>query len=191
MNSNKKGGIHGQPWYEIKRKGGFWDEEMICLLLCVCPDSLSCILECWPIVNVYFSSIWIFFCLWMYVFWYSNCGKIHIKFTTLTLVKCTVQWQKVHVQCNHHHPPIAGTLYPINTNYPLSLPLGSWWLPFYFVSADLTPLGIPEVMHYVSFCDWLISATPSKVHSCCSLCQNFLPFRRVTLFHWMFTTALK
>ena len=104
------------------------------------------------------------------------------------------------VLCNHHHHPTLELShlpklkpYPLNNN-SLFLPSpSSRQPPFCFLSLyNSATLG--------TLCEWnhtvcvllclayFTSRSVFKVHPCCSMCQNFLPFKGLIIFHGMCTT---
>lgn len=77
---------------------------------------------------------------------FFNCGKIHIKFTILTIFKCAGHWHGVHPHCcgiiTTHQNIVYLTKLKVDTQLILTplfpTPSSPWQPPFYLVSVSVT-----------------------------------------------------
>lgn len=88
--------------------------------------------------------------------------------TKLTLLKCTIKWIFVQYLWNYatvtvgniYHP--KKNLYTYQQSLPWSPPLAPWEPLIYFLYLQNWLFCIGGIIHYVFFCDWVVSIMFSK-----------------------------
>lgn len=124
------------------------------------------------------QDIFPFFSLLLLCF--LTCPKLRI---TLTIVSCTSSLSLKHIQCRA--PATTAwvqnvLIFPDGNCAPYTLTPQTLVPPLYFLG--LTTLGTSYrwVIQRLSVCDWpTIQHNVLKVHPCCDICQNELPFLRL------------